>query len=164
MTAPYRIAANPEKERIPRLLLRAIGALLVFCLAMVAAARITGMDPIAAPPPSQPQEMRRIVMAPQEGGVVITDAETGQVVARLIEQGGGFVGGVHRALARVRDTHDAPALAPVHLVRWRDGRLSLLDPATGWRAELQGFGVDNHLAFAALLEGAPKGQSEGDVR
>jgi hypothetical protein len=32
-----------------------------------------------------------------------------------------------------------------------NGRLSIHDPSTGWRADLMGFGADNAAAFAKLL-------------
>jgi putative photosynthetic complex assembly protein len=165
MTAQYAAPRiSDARQTVPRVLLRAIGALLLVCLVMVAAARWSGMEPVASPPEAEVETMRRIVIAPKGEGVVVTDADTGALIADLEELGGGFVGGVHRAMARVRDTADAPALAPAELIRWQDGRLSLIDTATGWRVELQGFGDDNHRAFVALLRGATTGQSKGDVR
>jgi len=41
---------------------------------------------------------------------------------------------------------------PIRLVRYSDGRLSLRDDFTDFRAELLGFGADNERAFARLLE------------
>jgi putative photosynthetic complex assembly protein len=65
---------------------------------------------------------------------------------------GGFINGVHRALERVRMQSKVAGNPPVRLVLFADGRLALRDPATGWRAELIGFGDDNRDAFLALLE------------
>lgn len=164
MTAPgaARIpTVRPDRETVPRALLRAIGVLLTLCLIMVAAARITGMEPVASPPPSSPDQVRRILIETAPGGVTVTDVDTGGTIAELHEQAGGFVGGVERAVARERLKHGVPRVAPVELIRWRDGRLSLLDPSTGWRIELRGFGQDNFAAFAALLH-APAPSNEGD--
>jgi hypothetical protein len=37
-------------------------------------------------------------------------------------------------------------------VRHENGRLGIADPATGWSADLMGFGLDNARAFARLLD------------
>jgi hypothetical protein len=39
----------------------------------------------------------------------------------------------------------------VELMRHENGRFTISDPSTGWRADLMGFGRDNARAFAKLL-------------
>ena len=78
-------------------------------------------------------------------------AEDGTVIAEFSSDKGGFVAGIHRVLDRVRGQRGLPNDLPVRLVAWEDGRLSLIDDATGWRSELTGFGADNLATFARLM-------------
>jgi putative photosynthetic complex assembly protein len=64
---------------------------------------------------------------------------------------GGFIRGVLRALVRERRLSGTGAEPPFTLTRWRDGRLTLDDSATGRRLELTSFGPDNAAVFADLL-------------
>ena len=68
-------------------------------------------------------------------------------------QGGGFIRGVLRGVARDRKMRGIGAQPPFALTLWRDGSLSLTDTATGREVELGGFGADNRAVFVALLEG-----------
>ena len=45
----------------------------------------------------------------------------------------------------------AAPVRPFRLTRWSDGRLSLDDPATGRRIELDAFGPTNTAVFAHLM-------------
>jgi putative photosynthetic complex assembly protein len=97
-----------------------------------------------------------------EGGVRVTDSETGAVIADMPMDEAGFIAGVDRALRRERAKTGADPVGPVRLVRWIDGRMSVIDPASGWQIELMGFGRDNLKAFARLLEpGATSTGSRG---
>ena len=141
-----RIITNPHSDQvriIPRALQRAIGGLVGL---------ITGQPPAAKYPDDLAvvQERALVLIPRADGGIRVEDAD-GALRAELGPEAVGFVGGLQRALARVRMLADVPADAPVRLVRWADGRLTLIDPATGWRAELLGFGRDNTEAFARLL-------------
>jgi putative photosynthetic complex assembly protein len=147
---------QPQSEKIPRALVRAMLALVLGVLALVTIARVTGMEPAAQPPIANVAYERLIVIGDNPaGGVLVTDAVTGAVIADLVENSGGFVGGVRRALEYDRSLHQGiPADAPVRLVRWDDGRLSLIDPESDWAMELWGFGETNYRAFAALIDDA----------
>lgn len=140
-------------DQLPPVLLRGAAILVVGAILMIGAARLTGVPPAATPPASEPAAERSIVILPDgAGGVSVTDAATGALVAALDMESAGFIAGVDRALAFERGKHGVDRSLPVRLVRWQDGRMSLIDPATGWRAELVGFGPDNLRAFARLLD------------
>lgn len=140
-------------HQVPPVLLRGAAVLVVGAILMIGAARLTGVPPAATPPASAPAAERRIAILPDgAGGVRVTDAATGGVVAALDMESAGFIAGVDRALAFERGKHGVDRALPVRLVRWQDGRMSLIDPVTGWRAELVGFGPDNLKAFARLLD------------
>jgi putative photosynthetic complex assembly protein len=65
---------------------------------------------------------------------------------------GGFVRATMRRLAKARAASAIGAERPFRLVRWENGALSLIDPATGKEAEIYGYGADHVRAFAELLE------------
>lgn len=140
-------------DHVPPVVLRAAAVLVIGAILGIGAARLAGAPPAAMPPVSAPAAERALVIVRDaNGGVRVTDAGSGLVVADLDPLGAGFIAGVDRALSRERMKNGVAGDAPVRLVRWEDGRLSLLDPATGWRVELQGFGPDNLEAFARLLD------------
>ena len=140
-------------RQVPPVLLRGAAILVIGAIVLIGAARLTGVPPAALPPLSAPAVERSIaIVRDGAGGVRVSDAATGRLIAALDMESAGFIGGVDRALARERMKHGLDPALPVRLVRWQDGRLSLLDPATGWRAELVGFGPDNQKAFARLLD------------
>jgi len=142
-----------DREMIPRFLVRAMFALMAVSLIVVAFARWTGHPPSAMPPQDVAIKTQRTlqISAEMNGSVRVVDID-GTMVADLDPTQGGFIAGVSRALARVRGNHGVAIDAPVRVVRFEDGRLTLIDDATGWRAELFGFGHDNAAAFARLLE------------
>jgi putative photosynthetic complex assembly protein len=140
-------------ERIPPALLKGIAAIVLFSLAMVTFARLTGMPPAATPNDDVAIVQERLIqiMGTIDGGAKVT-GEDGTVIADLGPMEAGFISGVHRALARERMLQKIDDNPPVRIVRFADGRLGLRDPATGWRVELISFGDTNREAFAALLE------------
>ncbi len=138
------------------------GATVAFAFAATAAVRIAHVPPAASPAllraaahvaPVQSRSLRFLDRA--DGAVVIRDARTG-AVTQVIEPGEktGFIRGVMRGLARERHQHGVGANVPFTLTAWRDGELSLTDPATGRSIELTAFGTTNRAAFAALLGGS----------
>ena len=144
--------AHEDREMVPRVLLRAVGLLMLATLAIATYARVTGMEPAAMPPASPIMQERPLVVVAEMSGAALVLAPDGHEIARFDPTQGGFISGVWRALERVRETHDVATDLPIRLVRFEDGRLALIDDFTGWRAELQGFGRDNRAAFAQLLE------------
>ncbi len=141
-----------DREKVPRILLRAIAVLIIVCVAIVSWARITGQTP-AAMPPDIPVVQERVlhIFGEMTGAARVLDAN-GTLVADLGPDEGGFIAGVARSLALKRNQAGVDPAAPVRLVRFADGHLGLRDDFTQWRAELIGFGKDNTAAFARLLE------------
>lgn len=143
-----------DREKVPRVLLRAILILCLTVLAFVSVARVTGMEPAAMPPKDVPVTAERtlIIFGDQGGKARVLD-QYGTQIADLTPEQGGFISGVWRSMARTRTQQGIDPNAPVRLVKFADGRLGLRDDLTGWRVELIGFGRDNAAAFAKLLEG-----------
>ncbi|MFK7941853.1 MAG: photosynthetic complex assembly protein PuhC [Paracoccaceae bacterium] len=142
-----------DRERIPRILIRAIMSLCLIILGIVSLARIMGMEPAAMPPKDIPVVAERtlIIYGDRDGNARVLD-QHGSQIADLSPQQGGFISGVWRSMARARTQQGIDPNAPVRIVKFADGRLALRDDQSGWRAELIGFGRDNTRAFATLLE------------
>ncbi|MFD1196620.1 photosynthetic complex assembly protein PuhC [Seohaeicola saemankumensis] len=147
---PYK--AQPEAELIPRVLGRALTALVLVCLALVAMARLTDR-PLEATPPVLPVVAERVIIlsGDMSGAARVLDAN-GQVIAELTPEQGGFISGVYRVLVRERTKHGVALDGPVRLVRTQGNRIAIYDDTTGWSADLMGFGLTNTRAFARLLD------------
>ena len=152
MTPQERLRER-DREMIPKTLLRGMLALVVACLLIVTYARLTDRPLEAMPPQGMAivAERALVIEGSMTGAARVLDP-SGAVIAEFTVDKGGFVAGIHRVLERVRGQRGLPNDLPVRLVAWQDGRLSLLDDATGWRAELTGFGADNLATFARLLD------------
>lgn len=86
-----------------------------------------------------------------DGSIAVISATDGGVV-KVIQGEAGFVRGILRAMARERRLKEVNQLIPFDLIARADGRLTLLDPATGNRIDLESFGKDNAIEFAVLLK------------
>jgi putative photosynthetic complex assembly protein len=142
------------EEKIPRVLVRGIIAMVLASIALTTFARVTGMPPAAMPPDGRTEvvaERLIQIMGSLDASATVWDTD-GTVIADLGPMEAGFISGVHRALTRERMLAKVEGNPPVRLVRFADGRLGLRDPETGWRVELIGFGDTNHAAFLALLD------------
>ncbi|MEM6619866.1 MAG: photosynthetic complex assembly protein PuhC [Pseudomonadota bacterium] len=148
--------APKEKPLVPPVLLWGVTLMVLSVCAVVVFATLTGRPPEATPPAGDVVAERDIVVTlAAGGGAVVRDGTTGAdtaPVAALPAGEGGFVSGYWRALTYQRSRHGVDPSLPVTLQRYADGRLSILDPHTGWRFHMQGFGRDNIASFAALLE------------
>ncbi len=89
-----------------------------------------------------------------DGAVRIADASSGRTIVSLHGErdGGGFVRGVLRGMARERMMRGVGQQPPFILTLWQDGSLSLADRTTGRSVELGAFGPDNRAAFLRFLE------------
>ena len=149
-TSHTRVHARPE-ELVPRVMVRAMFALVLICLIIVTWARVTDR-PLESTPPDRPVIAERMIFlsATTSGAARVLDAN-GTVIADLVPEQGGFIAGVTRVLDRERGKHGVPLDGPVALQLREGNRLSISDPSTGWSAELMGFGATNTRAFARLL-------------
>lgn len=139
-------------EMIPAILLRLVFALVLAVLALVTVAKLSGRPLEATPAQTEIVRERAIFLEADAGGAVRVLDNKGSVLADLDPDQGGFIAGVERVIARERMKRAVGHGGPV-LLQLREGhRLSILDPETGWTAELMGFGADNVRSFARLLD------------
>jgi len=139
---------------VPRGALLAVGALLLATMIAVAAVRISGM-PIRMPD-ADPAVTRLLRFEDRpDGGVAVIDARAGREVVVLTGEQG-FLRGALRSLSHERMRRGLGPEQPFELIGRTDGRLTLIDPATSQRIDLESFGPTNAGVFARLLEtGAP---------
>jgi putative photosynthetic complex assembly protein len=88
------------------------------------------------------------------GDVAVVDPETQLEVSRFQGEQG-FVRGTLRTLSRERMRRGIGAGPAFELVGHTDGRLTLQDPATGIRIDLESFGPTNMSSFAHLQNTTP---------
>jgi len=135
----------------PRAPLFGAAALVILALLAVAAVRITGIGMSHVPDAAavDVREFRFVDRA--DGGIDILDASTSGLVDRVAPGTNGFLRSTLRGLARERKREGIGAEPPFRLMGRADGRLTLEDPATGRRVDLESFGPTNAAVFAQLL-------------
>jgi putative photosynthetic complex assembly protein len=134
---------------VPRGPLIAIGLLLMLSVLSVAAVRLSGLEIRETDAPAAKTRALRFEDRP-DGAVAVLDAKSGLVIDQLYGEQG-FVRGVMRGLARERKRRGVDSGPAFELVARDNGRLTLLDPATGQRIDLESFGP-NAREFARLLD------------
>ena len=151
MTTP----ALPRGKRpvFPRLPLVAVGLLIATAIGAAALGPAAGGR--SEPAPSRVVAERSLSFLDRADGAVIVLAGDAPVAVYEGEQG--FLRGTLRGLARMRKSMGIAAAVPFHLSAWADGRLTLEDPATGQRIDLEAFGPTNAAVFAQLLPGLRSG-------
>jgi putative photosynthetic complex assembly protein len=138
---------------VPRPILNAAAVLIGITIALAAAARIAGYGRTELPPPDAAAETRSIAFVLGERETItVVDGESRQPIATYPAGEGGFVRGSLRALGYERERRGLTLeAAPYRLVEWRNGRMTLEDPATGYHIELNAFGPGNVAAYRSLL-------------
>ena len=146
------MAHTTPADPFPRGPLLVVSALLLFSLLSVAAVRMSGVSI------HEPDAAAVVVRALRfedraDGSIAVIDARSGRQI-ESVQGEAGFIRGALRALARERRKHDLGPGPAFELIGRADGRLTLSDPATGARIDLESFGPANASNFARLL-GAP---------
>ena len=141
-------------DSFPRWILYFSAGIIAFSLISVGLIRITGNGPdqLAAAPTVQ----RSLVFEDQkDGGVRVADGVSGQTLT-ILHGEQGFVRGALRALARERFSRGIGSAQPFDLIARVDGRVTLMDPSTGQRVDLESFGPTNTAEFARFLAMQPE--------
>lgn len=141
-------------DSFPRWILYFSAGIIAFSLISVGLIRITGNGPdqLAAAPTVQ----RSLIFEDQkDGGVRVADGVSGRTLTVLYGEQG-FVRGALRALARERFSRGIGSAQPFDLIARVDGRVTLMDPSTGQRVDLESFGPTNTAEFARFLAMQPE--------
>lgn len=145
------MSENPITPPFPRNILIIAASIIVLSIMTAAAGRLTGA---ANSTPTAPAVAARELLFRDrsDGAVVVFDAtDASKPIDVLAPATNGFLRATVRGLAQQRKRQDADIEVPFRLTEWADGRLTLEDPTTGRRVEMEAFGIDNEQAFANLL-------------
>jgi putative photosynthetic complex assembly protein len=128
--------------------------IIAFSLISVGLVRITGNGPDQKA--ATPTVQRSLVFQDHhDGGVRVVDGLTGKTLTVLHGEQG-FVRGTLRALTRERYSRGIGSELPFELIARVDGRVTLFDPSTGQRVDLESFGPTNTGEFARFLAMQPE--------
>jgi putative photosynthetic complex assembly protein len=133
----------------PRFALVVAGTVIALTLGGVGLARWAGFDGRQQDAPASAQRALHFEDRPQ-GGIAIVDAASGATLETVYGEQG-FLRGTLRAVVRERKLRGLVSSAPLQLTARADGRLTLSDPATGARIDLESFGPTNAAVFARWL-------------
>ena len=151
---PSRAVASVAPDSFPRWILYFAAGIIAFSLTSVGLIRITGNGPDQRA--AAPTVQRSLVFQDQkDGGVRVADGVSGQTLTVLVGEQG-FVRGALRALSRERYSRGIGSAEPFDLIARVDGRLTLMDPSTGQRVDLESFGPTNTAEFARFLAMQPE--------
>lgn len=145
----YEARKQSEGDKIPKGLLIAMFLLAMSSLAIVSYAALTGRPQVGQPADAAILSERTVILEGRGAKAVTVRDENGAVLADLDH--GGFVTVIQNGLARARTIKRVDQNSPVRLIAYANGRLTILDPETGWTAELGAFGSDNKAAFERLM-------------
>lgn len=140
-------AATPEI--IPRKALLAGGLVLAAIVGAIGTARLAGVD-IAEPDAVTVVERTLRFVDRPDGGIAVVDARSGRTLD-VMQGEQGFLRGTLRGMARERRRNGLDDSTPLSLLARADGRLTLVDPSTGRRIDLESFGPTNAAVFARWI-------------
>ena len=141
-------------DTFPKWVLYCAGGIIAFALISVGLVRITGNGPDQRAAAATVERSLRFEDQPDRG-VLVSDGATAEKLTVLYGEQG-FVRGVLRALSRERHSRGIGSEPPFNLVAHVDGRVTLMDPATGERIDLGSFGPTNIAEFARFLAMQPE--------
>ena len=130
------------------LAVKLIGSMLLLILLAIGLARWQGVSDKQADAATVWQRDLVFADGPQ-GTVIVKDAQSQTEIAQF-EGEQGFLRSTLRALVRERKRQNIGPDAPMQLLGRADGRLTLLDPSTQQRIDLEAFGPSNASVFAGL--------------
>jgi putative photosynthetic complex assembly protein len=140
----------PEAS-LPRIPLMGMVALVVMAVVAVAVVRMTGVGASKQPDAAAVAVRELRFQDRPDGGVDVYDARADRLIDTVEPETNGFIRGTLRGLSRERKRVGIAPDQPYRLIARADGRLTLEDPSTGRRVDLESFGPTNTGAFAKFL-------------
>jgi len=144
---------HPAHSGAPRPAVRRgllLGGLAAASLALVSLARLSGWE--SAEPDAPTLRQRRLQFRDEADGSISVIDDHSRKTLDVVRGEQGFVRGVLRSMARERRRQELGSDAALDLLARSDGRLTLLDPQTGRRVDLESFGPTNAAVFARWLD------------
>lgn len=140
-----------DNSGVPRGLLMAAGAMVLAALLAVTLVRVTGVGMVHVPDAAAVSMREFLFEDRQDGSIAILNAGDRQLVDTVAPESNGFLRGTMRGLARERRRQGVGPEIAFQLIGRSDGRLTLVDPGTGRRVDLESFGPTNAAVFARLM-------------
>ena len=152
---------TPTPDTFPRWVLWSVACLLSLTIGSVALVRITGNGPDQLAAATVNERLLRFEDR-AGGGVAVIDGTTGQLLTTVTGEQGFFRGAI-RALARDRMARKIGPEQPFKLIAREGGSLTLFDPVSGQRIDLESFGPTNAAVFAPFLTMQPQGKPSSPI-
>ena len=137
-------------QLVPKSLLRAACALVIFSIAIAAFGRWSGIGTVRGEHTVPVQTANYRFLDRADGGITVIAPESGRIVSEVAPGTDGFVRVALRSLAFDRKKFGVGAEPVFAISQWPNGRWTLDDPSTGKRVELAAFGRDNMQLFASF--------------
>lgn len=138
-------------QTVPRGALFGAAFLIVGSLGLAASARSAHLsEPVKAAAPAREFVDVRFEDRP-DGTLAVIGADSGREISAIAPGTNGFIRGVVRGMFRNRKLESMGHDGRFRLAREAEGRLTLVDPQTGRRVDLDSFGPTNSAAFATIL-------------
>jgi len=142
--------AHPPTQRAALPVLT-MAALVLSCLALVGTLRFTGYSAVQqADAPTVSTRWLKFEDR-RDGSIAVLDAHSGALLDTVAPGTNGFLRSTMRGLVRERKRQGLGPDVPFELLGRADGRLTLVDPGTQRRIDLESFGTSNAAVFARLL-------------
>jgi len=139
------------QAKLPVLPLAAMAALVLSALIGASAVRLAGVSAVQQADAATLSTRQLRFEDRPDGGIAVLDAPSGQVLSTVAPGSNGFLRSTMRGLVRERKRQGLGPETPFELLGRADGRLTLVDPGTGRRIDLESFGSTNSAVFAGLL-------------
>ena len=139
-------------QTLPTGMLMALGALALATLVAAGVARLTGIGTATRVDAPTVATLELRFEDRDDGSIAILDARAGRTIASVAPGTNGFLRSSVRGLVRERKRQSVGAETPFKLLARADGRLTLEDPTTNRRIDLESFGSTNAAVFAQLLK------------
>lgn len=145
------MSEHHHTQTIPRGVLLGAAVMILLSLGLAAGARHARLTAPAVPTPPALAVLDVRFEDRPDGSIAMLDGATGRLMSLVPPRSNGFIRGVLRGMFRSRRLESLGREGRFRLAREADGRLTLEDPATHRRIELDSFGPTNAAAFAQLL-------------
>jgi putative photosynthetic complex assembly protein len=143
---------NPSlQSKLPILPLAAMAALVLSSLIGVGLVRLNGLSAQQQPDAATLAVRQLRFEDRDDGGIDVRDARSGALLDTVAPGTNGFLRSTMRGLVRERKRQGLGPETPFELLGRSDGRLTLVDPGTGRRVDLESFGPSNSAVFARLM-------------
>ncbi|MCE7505102.1 photosynthetic complex assembly protein PuhC [Polynucleobacter sp. IMCC30063] len=138
-----------EPKLIPRGMGIAVISVMLLTFTWVAMVSLQGHD--IGEPYAPTQQVRQLRFEDRaDGSIAVIEFISGQQIHSVVGESG-FVRGVLRGLAQERKREGFDSSRPFELIGHTDGRLTLIDPVTKRKVDLDSFGPTNAENFLRML-------------